>query len=803
MKKYTLIIGLLFTHLASSYSCGWYEDAEAYRMAFLRSDVLTNGILAPFLYNANYGFPASIDGSADRRRNFDEWRAQLGKNITDADMEVILYQTAPDVFLNTKSFEGNTFMTAISNNKAFKDYLIFAKKAEAMSFFESDPWGESTDNSEYNPYDTEEPAKRSEEELTAMKALIKLGELRLKTTSNDFLRERYAFQIVKLSRYAEDFVKCETTYNRYLMNSKSILGAWALIYKVNAVYNQGREGEAMFYLAQVFRRSDEKKLRAYQVFEMKPDLYKKALVFAKLPQDRADLNALFSLLYTGRSLDKLSSIYKDEAQNPNLEVLIMREISKLEDWLYTSVVSYGSSVSPVAGYDEEGYPTFNELNRDSDMQYLRQFRDWLITVAKEGKMGKPDFLNLCIAHLYGMDEDAKIAKNGQTYLNKISAKASAAINAQKIIEAILQLEQEDITNDNIKNRIADNLLVLQKQSETDGVLNKILYSITADLALKYKAQNDAVVGALLSNKADILKGYFYEYNRSNKSFARTHYYDYVAIAPFDTKTTTPEDIDKLLSYINKKNKSSFDQYVCDQPLAEDAMYLDLKGTIQFRNRDWAGAYETFKRIPDDFWQNGEGTFAMYLNEDPFEPKLVFGSQESRQFNYHFSKTTFVKTLIDLEKEAIANPAKRAENYYKLGCAMYNCTRWGNSWMMYRYGWKGNDSFEGEWRPDGEGANENDEINSIYYGCAWAKEYFDKAVEAKSKDKEFAAQIALMLFVCERTAYCADNDSCWYTEDPKTFWGEANLESAQYFVKNYKNTAIYQQFEDCPGLSVYK
>ena len=177
-------------------------------------------------------------------------------------------------------------------------------------------------------------------------------------------------------------------------------------------------------------------------------------------------------------------------------------------------------------------------------------------------------------------------------------------------------------------------------------------------------------------------------------------------------------------------------------------------------------------------------FKDYLNEDPFIPKNLY-SQESRDFTYKFNKTDFLKTLLDLEKTAKGNDAKKsADAYLKLGHAFFNTTYWGNSWMMVSYSWSGSDKYYSN-------TQLLDSWRRAYMTASIAQEYYEKALQ-KSQNREQKAYATLML---SRTHW--HNIVLNGSEKDKKLAAKYSNE----FYNNYLNTQFAKQNE-CLGYEAF-
>ena len=104
----------------------------------------------------------------------------------------------------------------------------------------------------------------------------------------------------------------------------------------------------------------------------------------------------------------------------------------------------------------------------------------------------------------------------------------------------------------------------------------------------------------------------------------------------------------------------------------------------------------------------------------------------------YTKHSFTKRMLELEKELKTNPKNRAENYYVLANAYYNMTYFGNSWMLV----------------DFYRSHISESYSPNYIDCSKAEDYYLKAMTISS-DKEFQARCLFMAAKCEQNRFYID------------------------------------------------
>jgi hypothetical protein len=366
-----------------------------------------------------------------------------------------------------------------------------------------------------------------------------------------------------------------------------------------------------------------------------------------------------------------------------------------------------------------------------------------------------------LAHLSLLEENDKDA---MMYLSSVPEKTDPAIQVQKNIEqAWLTMKTGDLSDLTTKQMFLEKIEFLKNIKLENYDNNKILYSLTLTLSNAYQKQNDNMTGGLLKMISERFKSEWYSDD-----------YYYGKISAFDLYADI-KDMDNLIALLQKKQKTPFETFLCDQPLGTIDTYKDLKGTIAFRNNDLQLAYETFASMPQDYWATNY-SYRSYLNEDPFFPKAL---DSKRSYDYQFNKTDFIKKMLDLENLIKKNKNNAVENYLKLGHAYFNCSYFGNSWMMMSYGWSSSDLY----RIDSD-CNEK-WVKDNYLTCDRAIGYYEKVLQSKATEEQ-KSLASLMLFECNYFKSC-------YLSEKYTTEKEVAIKYATDFYKKYNKTSVFNAY----------
>lgn len=324
-----------------------------------RFSLFSNGLdgfdgLEPFYYSESFVNSYTPDPAGkDYRRNCEEWRKYCGNKATVEDIYQIQYKTDANTFLNDIAsnnwgpYEHNTFMQwlRLSNHKEAFGYFILSKKIESTQFGEPDPWREGG-NLQFS---------KICEYADSAKALC------LKT-KDKFLRERYAFQALKMEYYChrtgevlDGEISALDLYNKYLSRSKSVVAGWAALF-YGLRHDDGNI--RTLYLLKAFELSEEKKVFCY--LYISPADMDNLLMVNKDKKVKELICVLKAMRTYGRAFQQIKTLYKINPNSKYMPMLISREINKMEDWIWSTDMLNFSTL----GTDDDGKVGHAPSNRE-------------------------------------------------------------------------------------------------------------------------------------------------------------------------------------------------------------------------------------------------------------------------------------------------------------------------------------------------------------------------------------------------------------------------------------------------------
>ena len=804
----------------SCYSSPEWHDTRA---VFFNPDLGEDdtGGLKPYFYSNYYLFPTDYDGyqsagadnsEQDYRRNCREWQTYLGGKIDPDDIYEVLYGTDADAFytaFKTQSLSeflpGNTFLKTLQK-PAHADalrYLFFAKRFEFRQFEnENDPWGDTRNRSDV-----------VREDSLAFNDFLQESARELAQTNNPFLRQRWAYQRINTLYYSEINGAADSiarTFSSYfnIKEDMTVLLPWALL---KVAETNANAGESNYQFALVFDRCQSKRLRAVQLFQSK--IAEKALPYAKNPQEKGVILAMRAMQNPGRGLADLQSMARLCSESRYLPLLLTREINKVEDWTMTKRLT---GIEPWHAFEpdfdwDENYSRkmdrWQRINAEKDRQYLHALRVFVADMARRGGKKSPHqaFLQLALAHLYYMEQRPADAWR---VLQSTATESDARRTLQKNIEEILLLPQRsDVRRVDVQAALYQRIEYVLQHTDLLGEPAQQISRMYLALSHAFLAKKDIVTAGLLFGRASKYTGT--EVDPWWSAADARIFYDNLA---------SMRDLEKVEALLTKKDKTPFEQLITS-PLSkaecgngtewsfysfdpQQPQYIivsdqihELMGTFALRDGQLKRAVAEFEKIGNDYWDEYYGIWSVDICGS-----TGFIAADSLPPLTNNNKYRIVRKMLDLQEEALRNPAKRAENYYLLGNAWFHCSYWGVADDMltlhsshsetdapdpYRRGPTYLVS-----RPDWK------RYGHMYYRCSRAAAYFRKSLAARP-NPELAVRAYYMLAECDRR----DRWMSMRRRDES----EGGVASPMFktWAKRYGKTEAFREcLEGCPDLKTY-
>ncbi|MEL7119633.1 MAG: hypothetical protein AAFO07_09335 [Bacteroidota bacterium] len=753
LKNVFLLIGFLSIPFSISKGCGPVIDNYFQGYTFLLSSIIDPNAPASFLprFQSLYN-EYNRQEVAQPRDNITEWYERYCKLPLKEDIAQIVYKTTATQLRYLRSSASsltvpipyalaeNTFALHLKLHKCLEtiDYLIYAKQCE--------------------PHVIPKPAwDNTDKNITAMKQLIQAGLDDFMQIKSHYIKLRYAYQIIRLAHYSKDY-RAVLRLHDYMMpkidNEPSLIDYWIMGHRAGALRALGDNVEASYLYSLIFNNCPSKRESAFQSFYIKTDEeWDECIQMCKTDAERAGLHALRAYESRSRAVEEMEKIYAYNANDPNLEPLIVNEIKELEEDLL------GVEFNDKKAINKRRY----NRPRPGSEEYIIQLTDFAKRLADEQRVERTQFWRMAQAYLELIKGDY-YASNKTFELAEKKLKDPILKEQIAIFRTVLDISQisyiEYLDNpDSIENKIA-NILVDEK------------------IFGRYRYFPD-----LLQDKLSYL------YDKSDnpgKAFIVKYRIDALKPNPQE------EIVDSLINIAKEDDISRLERIMVSddesKPLLNDL--IAMKATLQLSNFQVEAALETMKEMSDRAdWAN-YGVFNPFLER--FDDCIYCAIPDTLR---NYNKGELLEKLISMEYSAKASAETGAQTFYELGMAYYNMSYYG-------YAWKAMDYFRSgaSWSPY---RTRDDQFvfnyldfpfgNREMMDCRKAKENFQRTL-LLSSEPELRAKAMFMIAKCDRNEF--------YTKKSDRSIGR----SYEYFDrlhKDHSDTEFYKYIiQECKTLDWY-
>jgi hypothetical protein len=680
MKKLVVITILLLSN--SIFGCGYSPYGEDIRYSFFKPNYFNFGEFYSFNYHSNlWGFDYDDSNRTNQyESNILDWYNHLqGRVSLESIVDFNLNLSVIDIHSQSK----NEFLHYLYLNKKKKEiqYLINSKKCEELnSWQETKPW-------EKEKIDIEEKNK------SFYLSLIHI----YNQENNIYLKRKYAFQIIRAAYYLQDFQTISSVFNKQFKNStKDYLYYWSLY------FNCFTKNDASKWVdvANIMANCPEKTNACYYYFHSEFNL-KQALKFASNPYEIANLYAFVSLQKVDKNLANLTAIYQKKPNSKLLDFLLLREINKIEDWVYTPYYSnYLPSIEVYNHYwnqtDDKVTTQTLRARSEKDRAYALQVLNFIQSIDFSKIDNKPLWYSaqiqlLFITNKYSecileVDAFQKLFPNEKIGKELQKIKALCYVSNQEFGKAIIPYQIKSIVLDNLDDDRF--IFAIGRELEfrgniTDAVaLLSIMDSSTSD---GYDSSDVEWQGSRLKTfqNMEVFYNYF-------------DYLDYVYSA---------DELQLIINRLNQKNNSKFDNIIYKKLFSDKNYLLDLLGTKYIREDRLIEANNTFNSLPNSYWTANYNAWERdkYDEYFAFDHNPFYTLKYTEEFIVHKEKFIVTKLSVTshllqfLEKANNPKTNNRAYYYFLVANCYFNMSDQGNSWMMRRYYSSSNysDSYQNE------------------------------------------------------------------------------------------------------------
>jgi len=714
-------------------ACWFYPYGEEIRYSFLNPDHFVREQWRIFNYSSQAfesDQPASWTGYD---ANIELWAAYCKGKVPQHDIQQAVYQLGYfKVDRDTSNLMLQYFRT--HNDRDALEYLRFAKMCETLNQFENDLWERNRSSDSVARSDFIQKAIKQSERLT----------------QNRQLARRYAFLAIRLAHYNHDAKTVRNLYQQHFSSSskRDILNHWSLYFFMLIEKNSAH---ASYYAAQVFMNAPDKRYAVLGSFNRKIPV-EQILALATTSQEKSNVYALRAIMRHDRALSDLIAIYRLAPDHEALETLILREVNKLEDWIYTPYYTYWTpSVIANTGWwskivDKQPGDIYRLLQQRirRDREYAASMFEFLnamderrfsntklLEVAKVQLLFMSQRYRECIRLVDRLSVEMKPDDPLHNQILKIKVLCSVADQpADKAglpaeAEALMKAEFSDLRFVFAVARELEYLgnlpLAIAIMAQIDDHQNNIWLPDEQEVAVPNEVfWRGPIKGNSVVGYDDFFDHYF-------------HYLDHL----YGT-----DQLEQIVASIGINHHNPFMQWLYGGLERDRCRLLDLLGTKYIRKDSLDAALYTFGLITDAYWATyytpWERSYYCYLfDEDPFyQLKYTHNFIDHNDFEV-LNKEVVTRKLIHFKQRA-SDPKEPDRDYYWFLVAncYYNMSYYGNSWMMRRFYRSSDDSHTGH------------EDDAEYYQCNRAREYYGQAMKHARTD-EFRALCLTMMARCER------------------------------------------------------
>jgi len=755
MKKFLVFTVLLVSSFCKSFACGYSPYGEDVRYCLFKPDFFNYAQYKSFFYNADlWGF--------DYSRNPEDYKLNVDSNIADW-----YNYTNKKVSIDAiEDFNFNLSFTAIhsKSDNDFINYLYQNNKKTAIAYLKM------AKNCEMVSSDIEDIWERKQESNDQGKAEL-LNKIIDATTKeqNQYFKRKYAFLTIRLAYYSSNEHVIKTVFEaNFNKSKKDYLYYWSLFFYTFTKSNPGY----MVDVANLMANSPEKSYASYYYFHHDFKI-QQALQYATSKEEKANIYAYASVQKVDKNLDYLKEIYKNNPKSQILGFLLLREINKIEDWVYTP---YYTNYTPTTNYvdfwnDKVKVTTETLRNRsENDRFYAKEVLDFVNTVDVD-KMNNPIVWKASKINLQF------ITRNYEDCLKNI-ALFEKKHQSEKVSEEIEKIKALCIT----ANQVNGKAII---KPEIEPVILKykddphFIFALGRELEYRGNTTDGlALLSVIEENTKETYNSNDVEWkgNRMKSSgnlleFSR--YFDYLDFV------YSAKDLQTIVDRIDKDFNTDF-QKVIYAKLLKDKDYLkDLLGTKYLRENQLNRALSTFKSLDKKYWQDnynawerGEFGEAYAFDQNPF-----YDFKHTKSFIEHKEKYVVTKLAVTeriIKYTNLANDVKSKDRdyyYFLLANCYYNMSDIGNSWMMRRYNSYGY-----------QGGNQNESyIDEMEYRNKIKAVANYKLAYKNAKTNKFKALCLRMMDYVEKNEY---SDSKRVTKEFPEFSSDlSGCESLEQYFKS--------------------
>ncbi|MFK8004957.1 MAG: hypothetical protein AB8H03_01240 [Saprospiraceae bacterium] len=608
--------------------------------SILHPNISEGVIEKPFVFTYSYfGRNWAQDGFAEKKidKNIEEWKNYFCGKPKLEDLSFIIYESSIEDLEKLRlrqvdanaiipdTLKNNSFVQTFSQYKFpdFLDYLIFAKECEPH-FQEYYAW------------------KKNKPAFGNKKLLLAQGIENYNKVSDGFLKLRYGYQLLRLIWYTNGDV--EKAYNNFIKPLSSIksviqnlsierLGGW-----LSRSKNEQKSIYGNVLLSKSLIGNLDRGKNVFLSLNIKDQIeWDQTIAACENDEQRSLIHYLRALDKHSVALDDMKSMYKFHPKSKALEILMTREMQKIElKYLRKSVNSFKK-------WDEVSDPNYG-IPSTHILKYIERIKPFVKMIASEKKCNNPAYWMMMDGYLEYLTHDHQVAQNIFQQAKTEVQKQTILHHQIELLEFANLLSLMNTMNEKMENQFEqimkhNKAFVRQAQGSPDFFMEKI--------AALY-AQDGAVGKAYLCN------------------------YDIYGLKFFPNS----KDAKAVLALYDKPDKNDFEKYLLeDENIKTRNEIVDILGTSYLGEDQMEKAIEVFQTIPE-FGEKFKSPFRTYIFQHQMEKKYPAIK--------NLSKLEIAQKVLDLKNEISLNPMTSATEHLALGNYHFNTSYFGYAWKVKDY-----------------------------------------------------------------------------------------------------------------------
>lgn len=765
-------LAAFFGEVIYTFSCSDSGDPYDYYVSFMNPNLAEDKGYTPFYYTALSQY--YLDDNDEKTANVSEWQ-QFFKTASPKDIQEFVYSYSRpqmtaiynhiekgDALQVPDSVRHNTVTRALISNKDRETlgYLMYAKQCEPHVLAE-DLWTARKPN------------------VAQMTRLQRNGLQLLNVCKDPQIKERFAYQAIRMAHFSNDYPRTIQLYDSLLSGSTTTgyIHYKSLALKAGALFRTGRKTESAYYFSQVFQAVPSLRQMAFLNAGWTAAPITTVLRLCRNNNEKATVAGMYAFRHSEAYPDGLRQVYALDPQSPMLDVLLLREVNKIEDGYLDRTINQGL-VRPTTNYNWY----YDRPQKNEWVNHIQKVTD---SIGNIGKVKDAALWKISSAYISYMLKDYAGARKRLEALPPTSLKP-AYRDQWEIVRLLVAVNQQQSITPAFEAELLQSFKWLDSKIKRDangkparpgyyyegvdpaGFYFNRIYRNLLDfiIANRYAQLGDMPHKALVLSRKDEISGEYTSVTTGNaKEFVR--------------EKMQPAELIALYELKQSKRQSALEKYLFSYFPMDNADLSTAIGTSFLRVQDFIHAQEWFKKAP------GETQQSAYQIFDPLYQDFGSAMDSSGPI---INQQAFAAEMISLEK-TFATGKATARQYQKYANGLFSISYYGPNWHFVT-GYRSSTQW---YSPERDSVPTEKE----YYGVYKAEEYYKKAAEATT-DKELKAECLFLAARCAQKHIPVEPNA----DDPAYI---SKLKKNIHFpaLNQFSQTQFFQaRVEECSYLQDY-